>query len=1021
MTTYKWQTGVSGDWSITGDWTPAGTPNAATDDAVIAAGGTYAVSIGAGESFTVGGVTLDAAAATLSVASGGTLILAGTAAVIVNQGTFQLDGLLQGGTIESAGGTAQFGGNATLNGVTWLGQMTIASESILNIAGGLRVKTAAGLSPGTIDVSTGTAWVQVLDSETLDAAVLNVGSGDQTDQFGIGNVAASGQTLTLGSGLDVTDAGATLLLGFTASSNVEDTGDTLINAGTITASGGSVIVGYGTFINSGSIAMSDNASLGLGAATLTNTGQITINSGSDLIVYTVASNTGGITVNSGGLLDVSHTETLVGGALPGLGNVTNNGGVIGFGILDLNGGTLDVTPTGLFSYMFASTVEHGTVKLDGGTIDQRGGTLDDTTLLGTLKLGRASSLSIVNGMTIKPVQSGVPGGIDMSAGDGQIQVLDRETLDNGVLNFGSLGGNAIVNVTNGSTLTLGSGFTIEQSGGLNGLQNGFANALNPNDTIINAGEIDATGGTIDAHGVGVLINSGTMILQNASLVTEATGPTELIDSGVLIFRNASLAIPQTITATGTLFGSGQDVGGITNDAGLVEANGGLLTLGGPVQGNGKLQIDPGATLKLAPGDSTDIDFTGSNETLVTSGQLSSLTGTIQGFGTGNTIDLPNVAFDSAGTVVWNDNVLTLTENGKNSTLNLSGNYTGDAFALSKDSGTGTLITEETPVCFLAGTLISTPAGEREVERLAVGDRVLTAAGVSRPITWIGKGRILATRGRRDAATPVIVRKAALADNVPHNDLRVTKAHALCIDDVLIPVEFLINHRSILWDDQAQEVELYHIELETHDVLLANGAAAESYRDDGNRWLFQNGYSGSHLSPQPACRPVLTGGPTVDSIWRQLLERSGRRGLPPLTDDPDLYLAIDGRSIDAVVKDGQHYVFQLPNRPSHVRIVSRDAVPAELGLSRDPRSLGVSLRRIAMRCRSKFVLIEASDRRLVEGFHDYEPAGNMRWTTGDALLPGQLFPAFNGAVELVLQLSGSTSYPLFSDRSDMSAA
>jgi Hint domain len=30
------------------------------------------------------------------------------------------------------------------------------------------------------------------------------------------------------------------------------------------------------------------------------------------------------------------------------------------------------------------------------------------------------------------------------------------------------------------------------------------------------------------------------------------------------------------------------------------------------------------------------------------------------------------------------------------------------------------------------------------------------------------------------------------------------------------------------------VSIYHLELDTHDVLLANGAPAESYRDDGNR-------------------------------------------------------------------------------------------------------------------------------------------------------------------------------------------
>jgi hypothetical protein len=43
--------------------------------------------------------------------------------------------------------------------------------------------------------------------------------------------------------------------------------------------------------------------------------------------------------------------------------------------------------------------------------------------------------------------------------------------------------------------------------------------------------------------------------------------------------------------------------------------------------------------------------------------------------------------------------------------------------------------------------------------------------------------------------------------------------------------------------------LYYVELETHDLLLANGVLAESYCDDGNRWLFQNptGDGASHRS------------------------------------------------------------------------------------------------------------------------------------------------------------------------------
>jgi hypothetical protein len=321
-------------------------------------------------------------------------------------------------------------------------------------------------------------------------------------------------------------------------------------------------------------------------------------------------------------------------------------------------------------------------------------------------------------------------------------------------------------------------------------------------------------------------------------------------------------------------------------------------------------------------------------------------------------------------------------------------------------GNGTV--EITP-CFLAGTLIATQAGETPVERLAVGDMVRTAAGAVRPIAWIGKGRVLATRGRRNAATPVIVSKGALGPNIPHHDLRVTKGHSFYLDGVLIPVEFLVNHRSIRWDDRAQEVVHYHIELETHDVLLANGAPAESYRDDGNRWLFQNANSGWHLPPKPPCAPVLTGGPVVDAVWCRLLDRAGPRPRLPTTNDPDLHLLVEGRRIDAASVDGMSHIFRLPTRPEHVRIVSRASVPQELGTARDPRALGVAVRQILATHGQQIRRVEAASGLLTQGFHGFEPDDAIRWTDGDAVIPASLFDGCAGPVELALRLGGTTSY------------
>jgi len=339
-------------------------------------------------------------------------------------------------------------------------------------------------------------------------------------------------------------------------------------------------------------------------------------------------------------------------------------------------------------------------------------------------------------------------------------------------------------------------------------------------------------------------------------------------------------------------------------------------------------------------------------------------------------------------------------------LTLTAGQTG-RFEVTSDTTGGSLVTEV--ACFAAGTLIMTPHGERAVQTLAVGDLVTTISGAARPIAWIGIGTVLATRGRRNAATPVIVRKGALADNVPHHDLRVTKGHSLFVDDVLIPVEYLVNHRSIAWDDRAQELAIFHIELATHDVLLANGAPAESYRDDGNRWLFRNANSGWSLPPQPPCAPVLTGGKLVDAIWRRLLDRAGPRKLPPLTDDPDLHLLADGMRVDAAWRADAAWGFRLPAIPSELRIISRAAVPAEFGLARDPRSLGVALRQITVRQGTKFVTIAPEALQSHRGFHAFEPDGCISWTDGDAMIPHEIFAGFAGPVEILLHVAGTARY------------
>jgi hypothetical protein len=139
------------------------------------------------------------------------------------------------------------------------------------------------------------------------------------------------------------------------------------------------------------------------------------------------------------------------------------------------------------------------------------------------------------------------------------------------------------------------------------------------------------------------------------------------------------------------------------------------------------------------------------------------------------------------------------------------------------------------------------------------------------------------------------------------------------------------------------------------------------------------------------------------VWRRLLDRAGPRAGFPLTDDPDLHLLVDGARVEASQQLGLAYVFRLPAAPRSVRIVSRAGVPAELGLARDPRCLGVALRQLDLRRGTRFQVVKAVDPALADGFHAYEEDNLYRWTDGDATVPHSLLAAVPGATQLVLHI------------------
>jgi Hint domain len=135
-------------------------------------------------------------------------------------------------------------------------------------------------------------------------------------------------------------------------------------------------------------------------------------------------------------------------------------------------------------------------------------------------------------------------------------------------------------------------------------------------------------------------------------------------------------------------------------------------------------------------------------------------------------------------------------------------------------------------CFLKGTSILTAEGERKIEDLAIGDLLPTMFGGLRPVQWIGRyprKKSDPSKPWVESALPVRIARSALGPNLPHADLYVTAAHSLLIDGVLAPAELLINGATVTRYEASEtdELEYFHIKLESHDVVYAEGVAAET--------------------------------------------------------------------------------------------------------------------------------------------------------------------------------------------------
>jgi hypothetical protein len=645
----------------------------------------------------------------------------------------------------------------------------------------------------------------------------------------------------------------------------------------------------------------------------------------------------------------------------------------------------------------------------------------------------------------------------------------------------------IPSLTNNGVIIAGTG---------SGLILGFVGV--PVDIVKNGTETLALGGRDAFVNNGIIVLADSNLSVNAGFSDAGYGWNTFTNNGLIVLGGALPAFQGAPGTSGAAYFDAQILGsgtisllGTPNDHAAADFAGGII--GGTIEASNadvEFTNDSPYTATIA----ASFAFAGGGSTLLFGDEFAPVSRTvtmpISGFQAGDTIEIngDRVWTDSLNGVdataisSWDQATQTLTIEAVEppdffiptqtvdvDSLTLLGNYTNDAFTV---VGAGTLLTVTTtapaPSCYCRGTLILTDRGEVAVEDLHIGDQVVTNAGQTRPIRWIGHRLLdLGRHAKRELVQPVRIRAHAFANGQPRRDLLVSPDHAVFFNGRLIPARLLVNGGSIGWETSLRTVTYYHIELDTHDVILAEGLPAESYLDTGNRDGFANGGRAvqlhpdfsSHLSvgsaagparsgpalplrsgcmvpplPSPAgtakprsmdcqqlrqsqsCVPFEDHPAVLEPIWRMLSARGEAigwtsLGQTALTDDPALHVLSSTGTIKPIFAAGDFYAFLLPADEAALRLVTRAARPCdERPWICDQRRLGVMVRRLRLRHGSEVRDIALDAPALDQGWWAVEwlDGAPCRWTDGAALLQGL------GVGVLEVELAGKMRYPACCD-------
>jgi hypothetical protein len=390
-----------------------------------------------------------------------------------------------------------------------------------------------------------------------------------------------------------------------------------------------------------------------------------------------------------------------------------------------------------------------------------------------------------------------------------------------------------------------------------------------------------TGSFLNSH----IYLDATSIVEIGTAGTGVAG-TLTVDSGAVLSVGF---VAGAVLNNGTILRGQYD--GIVNNGTIVEAtilgaiNSGTI-VGGRVQnvtGSGIVAAGKGSqSLLLGKGVGQTVQYleTGSKLTINTG---VTTTATIAGFSQGDTLVVNDASnADTASWVATGASIGTLSLSLSGTvlaTVTLAGDYTGDTFFTFH----GIVSVNDALIpCFAEGTRILTPDGERRVETLRDGDLITTARpdGV-RAIRWLGY-RTARREGhpRPNDIMPIRIQAGAFSDGIPARDLLLSPDHAVYAEGVLIPVKHLVNGTTIR-QMQVDSVTYWHVELDQHDIVLAEGLPTESYLDTGDRSSFANGGGAVAMHPvfngltwdARGCAELVVTGPVLERVRAGLRERA----------------------------------------------------------------------------------------------------------------------------------------------------